>query len=469
MTNIQRNLPFPTSEGADFIRDAYRDLLRRTPDEPGQEAHLRALENGTTPERLYYEIRVSPEGCRAGVPVEGLRIGTIRAKDLLRQDGFNFVDAVYLALLGRTPSEREAAANLETLSKGVSRETVITSVLASPEATSFGTAVTGLTQARLIRKAKDTVRRIPGAAKAIDAHRQRRAVKPIEEKPKKIPLSKRLRMSCGNLLRINRLALRVDQLERNQALNELRVEVESLRGELRLQQALRESESRFDGSIAYKQFEDEMRGSRDEIIGRLRSYDDVIARVRERCGDGLFALDLGCGRGEWLEMMQKDGIDALGVDSDPGMIRDCEARGLMTVQADLLTYLRNTMSASADIVTLFQVAEHLPVNTLTDALCECHRVLRPGGALIVETPNPENLIVGACNFYLDPTHVTKLPPALLQILVRGSGFEEVGIRRLHAYNAIDPEKLEGAPEALRDAAGFLNQCADYAVTAFKAV
>ena len=98
MTASKPGSPVPASEGADFIRACYRDLLRRSPDEDGLAAHLRALEKGTARERLYYEIRVSPEGCRVRVPVSGLSVGSVRAKDLLRQDGAPFVDAVYLAL-----------------------------------------------------------------------------------------------------------------------------------------------------------------------------------------------------------------------------------------------------------------------------------------------------------------------------------------------------------------------------------
>lgn len=465
MTATQPGSPIPATEGEAFIRDSYALLLRRAPDQDGMAAHLLALEKGVTRERLFYEIRVSPEGCKEGVAVTGLHIGTIRASDLLRQDGAAFVDAVYLALLGRTPGDGEMAANMLTLSRQVSRETVIASVAASPEAAAFGASLTGLTRAKALRKAKNAIRRIPGVAKVLDSHRGR--VQPIDEGPAKQPLSSRLRAGKDNLVHINRLAQRVENLEQSQELNELRNQVESLRGELRLRDVMREHRDSLSTNLAYKRFEDEMRGSREEISARLRAYDSIVETARERCGEPMFALDLGCGRGEWLELMAARGITALGVDTDPTMLLDCEARGFMTLQADLLTCLKNRLSASVDIVTLFQVAEHLPISVLLDTLTECQRVLRPGGALIVETPNPENLIVGACNFSMDPTHVTRLPPPLLKILVEGAGFEEAEILRLHPYGAIPAEHLADAPEAVQVMAGFFNQCADYAVTAFK--
>ena len=463
MTNQPQPAAIPGTEGEEFVRDCYRLLLHRDADEEGLAAHLGALKRGLSRERLFYEMRTCPEGFRVRVPVQGLRIGSIRARDLLRQDGAAFLDAVYLALVGRTPSDAEVSAGLRTLGQGAARESVIGVIAASPEAAAVGTRLLGLRSAKVIRKAKNGIRRIGFAGRLIDRVRRHKSARAVRGDAARAPLSSRLRRGRSNLMHINSLADRVDRLERD-----LRDQADSLRGELRLYEVMRERSGALRTNIAYKQFEDEMRGSREEIMGRLEAYGDVIRRVRERCGEQLFALDLGCGRGEWLELLKtRHGIASLGVDSDPTMLRDCEARGLMTVQADLLAHLRSRASGSVDIVTLFQVAEHLPVSVLLDTLTECLRVLRPGGALIVETPNPENLIVGACNFHMDPTHITKLPPPLLKILVEGAGFAETEILRLHPYGAIPPEKLEGAPEAVRDMAGFFNHGADYAVTAFK--
>ncbi len=222
--------------------------------------------------------------------------------------------------------------------------------------------------------------------------------------------------------------------------------------------------------VAYKKFEDQMRGTRKEIKNRLRTYQDVIKTVRESNGYQLFALDLGCGRGEWLELMQEWKIAALGVDRNESMINSCKKRRLDVIKNDLLTHIKYQSSDSVDILTAFQVVEHLHINTLTEVLKESYRILRPGGVLILETPNPENLIVGACNFYADPTHIQKIPPELLRTLVEDMGYVNVKVIRQHPYSAIDLSKADknGANyELIAQMAVFFNNCADYAVVAYK--
>lgn len=221
---------------------------------------------------------------------------------------------------------------------------------------------------------------------------------------------------------------------------------------------------------AYKKFEDRMRGTRQEIKSRLKIYEDVVQKVKETNGCRLFAMDLGCGRGEWLELMQEQGIAAIGVDKNESMIQYCKKRRLDVVKNDLLTHLKNQSSDSVDILTAFQVVEHFPKNMLVDVLKEAYRVLRPGGVLILETPNPENLIVGACNFYFDPTHIQKIPPKLLQVLVEDAGLVETEIIRMHPYPGIDLSKADknGANyDLIEQMAGYFNSCADYAVAAYK--
>lgn len=222
-------------------------------------------------------------------------------------------------------------------------------------------------------------------------------------------------------------------------------------------------------SMTYKSYEDSMRGMREEIKQNLHAYDAVVDKVRRNNGDKLFALDLGCGRGEWLELMKDYGIMAIGVDNNESMLDECKQRGLDVVNMDLLLYLKNVASNSVDIITAFQVVEHLPMSVLHNTLEEIARVLRPGGVVILETPNPENMIVGACNFYFDPTHITKLPPELLRILVTGVGLLDAEIMRLHLYNAIDLSdgNEEGANNAIVQMANFFNHFQDYAVYAYK--
>jgi SAM-dependent methyltransferase/ElaB/YqjD/DUF883 family membrane-anchored ribosome-binding protein len=143
------------------------------------------------------------------------------------------------------------------------------------------------------------------------------------------------------------------------------------------------------------------------------------------------ALDLGCGRGEWLELMAENGFSAHGADLDDAMLQYCMEHGLVVRKADALDYLRSIPDATLSVVTGFHIAEHLPFETLRSIILEAHRALIPGGILILETPNPENLVVGACNFYTDPTHRAPLPPHLLAFLGEDAGYKRVKILRLN--------------------------------------
>ena len=450
----------------DLVRSLYRALLHREADPEGLAGYLAGLGTGLSPERLLIGLRVSPEGMRAKEAVSGFQAGTIPAADLLNLEGESFVTGIWLAALGRTPDAQELAANAATLLHGTSREVVLACVARSPEGKAHGTVLTGLKPRLIRRKAINALRRIPGMGRVLDVLRKPLSIPgKLWRKLRSLSLFRRTRTALRNLAHINRLAMRVQALEDRNELAGLREEVASLRSRLQLRELLEETGASRT-QVAYKQFEDEMRGSREEILQRLTCYQGVVQKVRETLGENLFALDLGCGRGEWLELMQtRYGIKALGVDSDLTMLKECGDRGLPAVRADLLTYLRNCQSESADIITLFQVVEHLPFGVLNDALAECRRVLRPGGALIAETPNPENLIVGACNFYMDPTHITKLPPPLLRVMVEGAGFDAPEILRLHPYPAVPDEPGENG--AVREIAGFFNQGADYAVIAYK--
>src|SRR5579872_1203879 len=182
----------------------------------------------------------------------------------------------------------------------------------------------------------------------------------------------------------------------------------------------------------YVAFEDAFRGARNEIKERVAEYLPLL--TRKGIGTPLMpVLDLGCGRGEWLEVLAENGLTALGVDSNESCARECRERGLNVRTANALTFLQELPEQSQGVVTAFHVIEHLPFQTLLDLLDEAVRVLKPGGVLILETPNPANLIVGSHTFYLDPTHVRPVPAELLRFFVESRGFCGVEIRPLHPF------------------------------------
>ncbi|MQA21210.1 class I SAM-dependent methyltransferase [Rugamonas rivuli] len=186
----------------------------------------------------------------------------------------------------------------------------------------------------------------------------------------------------------------------------------------------------------YRAFEDRYRGSRELIKQRLRAYEPFFAPLRT-LQDPPAALDLGCGRGEWLELLGEQGFRAHGVDLDDGMLAACRERGLDVELGDAIACLRALPDNSLAVVSAFHLVEHIPFDLLQTLVAETRRVLLPGGLLIMETPNPENLVVGASSFYLDPTHLRPIPPQLLAFVTEFGGFgrhkvvrlqEEAGLR-----------------------------------------
>lgn len=179
----------------------------------------------------------------------------------------------------------------------------------------------------------------------------------------------------------------------------------------------------------YRAFEDRYRGSRELIKSRLRAYADFIAPLASLYRPAA-ALDLGCGRGEWLELLGEAGFVASGVDLDEGMLAACRERALNVEMADAVTSLRALPDDSVALVSAFHLVEHMPFAEVQTLIREALRVLQPGGLLIMETPNPENLVVGASSFYMDPSHVRPLPPPLLGFVVEYSGFMRHKVVRL---------------------------------------
>lgn len=180
----------------------------------------------------------------------------------------------------------------------------------------------------------------------------------------------------------------------------------------------------------YAAFEERFRGSRAVIHQRLAVYLPLLKEAQIAPGDSL-VLDLGCGRGEWLELLRQNGYKALGIDLNQVVVAECQQRCLDVREADIIDYLQSLDDNSIALVTGFHLIEHLPFEILMKLLSESFRVLRPRGMVIFETPNPANVLIGSCNFYFDPTHRNPLPSLMTQFLAKYSGFSPVNILNLN--------------------------------------
>jgi O-antigen chain-terminating methyltransferase len=171
-------------------------------------------------------------------------------------------------------------------------------------------------------------------------------------------------------------------------------------------------------------------------------------------------LDLGCGRGEWLELLHESGIEARGVDSNHIQLEQCRVRGLDVTEADFLVHLKSMATESVGAITGFHIIEHLSFNTLVVLLNEVTRVLRPGGIVIFETPNPDNVVVGSHYFYLDPTHRHPLPSELMEFVFKHHGFRDIEVLKLHPW---DSGRVAGEGELTERFNGYFYGPMDYAV------
>lgn len=210
----------------------------------------------------------------------------------------------------------------------------------------------------------------------------------------------------------------------------------------------------------YHEFEANFRGNRQEIMARLEVYIPFLKPLFEQ-DDRPKVVDVGCGRGEWLELTGTIGLDAHGVDLDEGMLQDCWDRGLSAEKTDAIAHLASLPDDSQSVVSGFHIAEHLPFEALQSLVENALRVLKPGGLLILETPNAENISVGTLSFHMDPTHVRPLPPGLLSFLPRFHGFHRAKVLRLQE----NPAMAEAQNVRLMDV--FEGVSPDYAVVAQK--
>jgi O-antigen chain-terminating methyltransferase len=351
---------------------------------------------------------------------------------LLALPDADFLNAAYDCLLGRLPSVEEHHRDQEQLLGGLPRERLLLA---------------------LADQAQQPAKPLPGLARGLARARL-----------KYLPRMGRVVRWLLSALRLDRLRDRLDhsiylqdarykmllELLREQAVRVELLETAQRRLEVDnevLRQRLAEHPERADVAVVtaastpppqqdaagrdfYLALEARFRGDPVAIAMLMREHLPEV-HAATPLTKALPLLDLGCGRGEWLALLREEGIAARGVDLNAANVLAGREQGLEVRYQDALAALSDSADASLGMISAFHLVEHLDHAQLRKLLHEAHRALAPGGRLLIETPNPQNLIVGSCNFYLDPTHVRPLPPDFLVFLAEFAGFEGVQARPLH--------------------------------------
>lgn len=367
-------------------------------------------------------------------------------KDLLRYHDRAFVQAAYRAVLKRSPSETELSRELMRLSSGdVNKIDLLATLRFSAEGRAQGVQLEGLLFPALIRR----VGRVPLLGYVI------RLGIAFVRLPK---LVRDQREFGGYVLAqnqqmadfINATSVRlteVAQVRENAVTVKEFTDFRFRIGDL--------TEPQLDK--LYADIEDRFRGTREEIKERFREY---LPYVKANAP----VIDLGCGRGEWLELLGENGIDARGVERNPVQLETCRKYGLDVTEEDFLMYLKQVADGSTGAITGFHIIEHLSFNVLVALMDEVMRVLRPGGVVIFETPNPENIVVGSIYFYLDPTHRHPLPTELMEFLFKNRGFEEIQLLPLHPWES---GRVAGEGELAERFNGYFYGPMDYGIVGRK--
>lgn len=465
-----------------FVINAYRGILRRGPDSEAHEYFLKNLRSGKmTKAEVLGRLRYAPEGRAAKVKVSGL------FWNFVVQSSFSIPVLGYFSRLAvgilNLPLIIHNIQILEestfTLSRQQHNELAATLGKLGPildrkaERGDLG-SLRGELESVLNRKAErdelgvvknDLDLVLTGKADREEVGALKNEFQPVLDKKADNELIVHLNDQIRDILRQTRdhkLNILDQQRRLKLLLEEARKRLPKPISTPQIERMLTEEDHILDAM--YVSFEDQERGTREDIKHRLEFYLPYIQKAGVATGE-YPVIDVGCGRGEWLELLKEKGSVARGVDLNRVMQRECEELGLDVSEEDAVEFLRKLKDNSVGAVTGFHIVEHLPIRTMLMLFNEALRVLKPGGLVIFETPNPENIFVGSCTFYTDPSHRNPIPPILLVFLIEYQGFVEPEIVRLHPLNYIEYEK----EDALKDLIYRFNMGQDYAVIARKAL
>jgi SAM-dependent methyltransferase len=440
-----------------FIWNAYRALLKREPDEEGLREFLKKLRSGRFNKvDVLAGLRYSPEGQSRNVQVDGLaRLATIRRLYRIPVIGYLLEMVVGIARLpamlrsqrqfeGHALTQQDViAVHLNQLSRTTFQVIDSLSRELTGELTQVSTQLSA-GQKELAEYVTREVTEVTAAQRKFAELQYEQIVGLYREQRELLSRVKRMRDELDA-----RLA-RLKEATRSQSNEPQR----TAHGQAPPDETFRHLDELLASLI------DEFRGRREEIKEGFKFYLPLL----KKAGIERDILDLGCGRGEWLELLREEGFEGCGVEANLLLVERGKSLGLEITGTDALAYLRALPEDTLNAVTGFHFIEHLPFETLLELLDEIKRALRPGGLVILETPNPKNLVVGACNFYSDPTHFKPLFPETVQFLLSKRGFRDVQVEYV---NPVGGSPFKDGSEASKALDSWFFSPRDFAVTGRK--
>ena len=412
MKDIYTYDDFMSYTNEEFITNIYQAFLHRKPEKSASISYIQQLKSGEkTKMEIITLIRSSKEAKNYNVKLLGFK------KRLLITTFLNFP---YLSKLNRSIYA------IFTISKSVKRQNTFEN--------NFYTFEKNYNKEELLRK--DYIKQnFSEFTKRIDVLEEKLYLleQNLEDKSN-IEDTKDLYTQL--LVEKNNITIKLQKLD--SLINEARKNLPEQFNSKQLETLSKISEEdRF--SRLYKSFEDKFRGSKEEIKNRLSIYLPFLNQYKEN-KDALI-LDLGCGRGEWLEILKENKFLAKGIDSNPNIL-DSISRDFDIKQADALSYLKSLKDSSVCVITGFHIIEHIPFDTVLEILEQALRVLKKGGLIIFETPNPRNILVGASDFYLDPSHKSPLHPMTMKFFTKQIGFTNVKALIINNNKFKDIDEIE---------------------------
>ena len=426
-----------------LVRAAYPTLIGRKAENSELQSTLHKLRSGWDKFEVLAELRYSPEGSVHNADVQGLR--RARLKNTIRR--IPVVGKLILSAYGMMltePRNRYYIARLDLLTRQIKQH--------NGELLSHKDLVQNQHEAQQ-KYLQELNTYLLDHQKVLQEHHeaQKRQAEQFTRLEAELKQSRTVQQE---------LRARLQQLERQPR----QVAVAAPHDTAAAVPAVVQHQSSIPDSF-YLAFENRFRGDAETIRGRQSYYLPILDAIMP-LSRGLPLVDIGCGRGEWLQMLPEH-YSRIGVDLNSMNVEACHEQGLSAVQQDALVWLAQQPENSLAAVTAFHVIEHLTFEQFNTLLDECQRVLAPGGVIIFETPNPENLVSAATHFYTDPTHLHPLPPAFTEFLVEFKGFEQVQIHRL---NPIPREyALNEDSEVARRCDALFYGPQDYAVVASKSL